>query len=162
MTSSGGPDQLSDYCSIFCRETDFSLVAKALDTRAHVIEMKANQTGESIHALCGAFEIRLSALPWTGPGQELAKTVLGALTYVRRIATVHEHQKQDLLATLPECRLLIGVAGTAGLLSDDACLSAVHAVAADTRGIIFDGADFFNPGGVLILSHDGRSETADP
>ncbi len=158
MTPSDRSDPTGDSLSIFCPDADFSLVAKVLDSYPAVVRLEDETETTTVQALCGGHEIRFSALPWTGPGEPLAKTILGALTYVRRIPTVHDRQKQELLSALAGCRLLIGVAGSPGCLTDAACLGVVHAIASRAKGMLFDGADFRSAAGDLLLSYDGRSD----
>lgn len=158
MTSLYDPSHATESVSIFCRENAFSRVAQTLEVDAQIVEIDDDPANPTIVALCGAQELRVAALPWTGPGQPLAKTILGALAYVRRIPTSHEAQRQDLLNALAECRLLLGLTGSPGCLAYPSCLSAIHAIAAEMNGILFDGADFHSPEGILLFSHDGRSE----
>ena len=99
-------------------------------------------------------------MPWTGPGEELARMILVALTYVRRIQTIHADRKQGLLTSITSCRLLLRVTGSEAFLSDSSCQEVVLDVASRTLGIVFDGADFYNAEGLLMLSHDGRSDVA--
>ena len=145
----------AESCSIFCSESDFSLATKGLDS--HLVVVDDDRATGSLHGICGPHEVHLTALPWTGPGEALAKTILGALAYVRRITTTHEDVRQELLGKLAGCRLLIGVSGSPGFLSDPACLGAIEALAVSARGVLFDGADFHEPNRALLLAHDGRS-----
>jgi hypothetical protein len=159
MMSTQASDQALESVSIFCRGTDFSLVAKSLDSNDRIVRLENGPEDDGVEAICNGHAIRLSALRWAGPGEALAKTLLGALAYVRRIATTHDAQRQQLLNALSECRLLIGVTGTPGCLSDPECRTFIRTVAFETGGVLFDGADFFSADGLLLLSHDGRSET---
>lgn len=145
-----------EACSIFCRDGDLSLLMKAMD--GYVVERDGRSSEGTLRALCGMHEIYVNPLPWTTPDEALARAILGALTFVRRIPTVHQDRKRAILATLIECRLLVGVTGSLGFLSDQECLGVIRGLAAETTGVIFDGADFYDAEGTLLLSHDGRIE----
>lgn len=150
----------ADSCSVFCGRPDFDIARTAFEERVTGTQVDFREPHLCLRGHCGAHDIKLASMPWEGPGKELARTILGALTYVRRIQTVHDDRKRELLAALTNCRLLLGVTGSDAFLSDSSCQDMIRVVASRTEGVLFDGADFYNAEGVLLLSHDGRSELA--
>jgi hypothetical protein len=88
----------------------------------------------------------------TGPGDQLATTIRGALAYVRRVADQHSQAAREVLKVLPTSNLLIGVTGTPGLLSHEPCIGSIYAVADDMQGLIFDGANILSSSGDILVS----------
>jgi hypothetical protein len=104
--------------------------------------------------------LALTALVYERGGDRFSKTTLGLGAFVRRIQTDRPALRDALERRVFAAKLLIGVTARPGFSEEDGHMNYIFQIARDLDGLVFDGRQFLDGSGALLLDADGASETA--
>lgn len=130
----------AEACTVFCGLADPALVVADLERRLSLDPVGPEWARVRATAPEGA--VVLTRLMFA-PGSRFSGIVLGTLTAVRRGTEQRPGARDDVVAHLQTCDMILGVRFEPTTVPDDARVAAVLAVAAVTGGMVLDA------GGVL-------------
>jgi hypothetical protein len=104
--------------------------------------------------------LALTAMVYERGGDRFSRTLLGLGTFVRRIETPHTTLRGEMERRASAAKLLIGVTARPSFSEEDGHQQCIFEIADRLDGMVFDGRQFLDGSGALLLDADGASETA--
>ncbi|MCP4321036.1 MAG: hypothetical protein GY787_04140 [Alteromonadales bacterium] len=89
-------------------------------------------------------------------GDKTSKTLLGAYNYAKRIESDAQGNKDFILECISRCNASIGVIFEPEVIENFGHLNYLKMVSEKFNGLIFNGSDFIDSAGDLVLSNDGK------
>ena len=152
----------NEKCNIFCISKSESDIAALIrkSKLSHVrVEVQPDCEEESDIAIYGGeSELHLFLSKRKVGGDSVAKMMLGALSWTKRINTDAEENKEYVLSHLSKCDMSIGIKAKPAFSNNDGLDSMLGSLIRYTDGLLFTGEGFVNKSGLFVLDMYGNYE----
>ncbi|WP_426359416.1 hypothetical protein ACPUVO_03990 [Pseudocolwellia sp. HL-MZ19] len=155
MSNISSNTKSSIFCKIESEEDLLHVIRKHLHAEA---SLKSEQTEnsyvikvENLNTII-SFHISIRKIG----GDKISKRLLGAYNYAKKIESSAEGNKDFILERISRCNASIGVIFEPEDIENFGHLNYLKMVSEEFNGLIFNGSDFIDSAGDLVLSKDGE------
>jgi len=143
---------MPDYCTIFAKHDKASALPQALRSteRATVEAVESVERSTAWIATDGDSTVRFNPLVHQVRGDKFSRIVFGAYNAAKAAIDKQGHAADELLNTIAGCKLIIGIVAEPEL--DGFAAVCISNVAEAVGGVVFNGEDFMDPNGSVLLS----------
>lgn len=107
---------------------------------------------QSVSVKSDECEIVFNILSREVPGDRFSQLILGMHNFARKLQVVHEQTAANVLKTVADAQMLIGVVATPSFSQNEQHEDYVFEIAKSIGGIVFNGDSFLSADGMPLLS----------
>lgn len=151
---------MKQSCTIYSRIESYQNITsiwEALSDNNSEVSLRENESGGVIlKTISGRLELSLKK--YEQSGDDFSHLILGTHNYFNQVETKYEKAKNNLLNSISQSKIAIGVGAEPSFTETDERLDIVFGIAEMLDGVIFNGSEMIDKDGQLILDKSGDSE----